>query len=420
MSSVTTLYRLILLCLFSVCGYLYSQEVAIQKYTVDLNGQVQLEINSDTDHYYILEIKHTPGGDFDLITSMTLGEAGTTTITEPLSQYPLERYRVLEYPIASPIDSDDDGVDDITEFNNIPTQAPLNPAPPIDIKDGTVAVDSLSTFRKLAVTKERVQWAEYLNGKSFVKYLITDWKTDKPKVFYINTETHRFHKDFGDAIDVESLGENVRKGEIIYHPTTVSNNGTLGTFTFGFSNGHGDDFEVVQKCHELLAINMPLLKNNLSYFVTTNSKDEYDRDETLYEQSRVPVLLEDDVYAEVDYWALNQAEGFGFFRKMDLEETPGPRDVVLYESVPNELPRVGGIMTSAIQSPLSHVNLRAIQDQTPNAFIRNPLEIDSIADLLNDFVYYKVDQNQYIIRKASLEEVNAWFEELRPSEEQVP
>ncbi|MFK7971662.1 MAG: PEP/pyruvate-binding domain-containing protein, partial [Bacteroidia bacterium] len=47
-------------------------------------------------------------------------------------------------------------------------------------------------------------------------------------------------------------------------------------------------------------------------------------------------------------------------------------------------------------------------------------EIDSIADLLNDFVYYKVDQNQYIIRKASLEEVNAWFEELRPSEEQVP
>lgn len=415
------LIRIFLFLLLAISLQAYGQqEIPILDYSTDANGNVQLEVASSSDHYYILKARHGASGDFHLTTSMTMGAAGKTTITEPLGAYPQDHYQVLEFPVASPGDNDGDGKDDISEYNAIPTHAPINAAEPIDLDDGVLAVNSLTLFKQLAVTRERVQWAEYLNGKSFVKYLITDYLTDKPKIYFIDTEKHPLHKSFGDAIGVESVGETVRKGELIYHPTTVSNNGTLGTFTFGFSNGHGDDFEVVQNVLELLAANMPLLKNNLSYFVTVNSNDEYDRDKTLYQSSRVPVLLEADVYAEVDYWALNVAEGFGFFRKMNPNETPGVRDVVLYESLPNELPRVGGIMTSAIQSPLSHVNLRAIQDQTPNAFIRNPLEVDSIANLLDEYVYYKVEQGRYIIRQASLEEVNAWFEDLRPAVTQIP
>ena len=58
----------------------------------------------------------------------------------------------------------------------------------------------------------------------------------------------------------------------------------------------------------------------------------------------------------------------------------GSRDIVLYDQLPNSLPRVGGIMTSVVQTPLSHVNLRAIQDNVPNAYIADPLSIDSIAN----------------------------------------
>jgi len=127
-----------------------------------------------------------------------------------------------------------------------------------------------------------------------------------------------------------------------------------------------------------------------------------------------------EVYADIDYLALNVAEGYGFFRVMDLEDTPNSRDVVLYESVPNTLPRVGGIMTSFVQTPLSHVNLRAIQDNIPNAFIRNPLTVDSIANLVGKYIYYRVDQDKYFIREASLQEVNEWFDDIRPTEEQTP
>ena len=35
-------------------------------------------------------------------------------------------------------------------------------------------------------------------------------------------------------------------------------------------------------------------------------------------------------------------------------------------------------------------------------------------------VYYKVENEQYEIREATLTEVNDWYEDLRPTEAQIP
>jgi hypothetical protein len=406
--------------IFAFVNVSHGQEVTITNYSINSNGQVELEINSSPNHYYILKVRHDVASDFDLATSMTLGNTGTTIISEPLGNYPLAHYQVLEYPIAAPTDTDGDGTNDIVEYNAIPDQNPLNAAEPIQISDGLVAVDALTTFNALSVTQNVVLWSEFLNGKKFVKYLIGDFHTSSPKIYFINSDVHNLHADFANALGIDYLGDQVKKGQIIYHPTSVSANGTLGTFAFNYSNGHGEAFDVVQRTHELLAANMPFMENNLSYFITDNNTDEYEADAAEFLTSRIPVLFEADIFAEVDYWGLNQAEGFGLLRHVTPSDVPGPRDIVLYESLPNELPRVGGIISSAIQTPLSHVNLRAKQDGIPNAFIRDALEVDEIAQLLDHLVYYKVEQNQYTIREATEEEVNTWYESIRPPEIQNP
>ncbi len=397
----------------------YGQEVPILNYSTNSNGQVQLEVNSTDQHYYILNIRHNIDSVFQLPTSMTLGEAGTTVITESVASYPLAHYQVLEYSIATPVDTDGDSIDDISEYQNMPDQSPLNAAFSIEVENGLVMIDSFSTFEELSVKKDVVQWSEFLNGKEFAKYIIVDFFT-KPKIFFINSNNHDLHEDFANEVGIDYLGDHVKKGQIMYHPTIASNNGTDGVFAFNYSNGHPQDFDIVQTTFELLSSNMPFLENNLSYFITDLNKDQYEEDKDFFEDSRVPILLETDVYEDVDYWPLNRAEGFGFFRKMALEELPGQKDIVLYETLPNSLPRVGGIMTSVIQTPLSHVNLRAIQDGLPNAFIRDPLAIDSIADLLDHYIYYKVESDAYFIREATLEEVNDWYEDLRPENVQIP
>lgn len=343
-----------------------SQEVPIINHTIDLKGQIHLEVNSSPLNYYLLQIRHHPDSAFKTTSSMTLGQSGTTFITEPLGYYPLSHYLVTQYVIQTPEDSDGDGIDDIAEFTNMPLQSPLNAAESTAITDALVGIDNLERFDEISVKHDTVQWNEYLNGKAFVKYLIEDFNTSSPKIYFINSKTHRLHIDFANAIGIEYPSESIKSGHIIYHPTIVSNNRSPGTFAFNFTNAESQAFKVVQRTQELLAANMPFIENNLSYFVHTDNEDWYEEQITLYQNSRVPVIFESEVYAETNYWGLNQAEGYGYFRKMTLDETPGARDIVLYESIPNSLPRVGGIMTSYIQTPLSHVNLRAIQNNVPN------------------------------------------------------
>ena len=395
-----------------------SQEVPILSYSTNENGQAQIEVNSTVDKYYILKVRHHKDSAFVIPTSITLGKTNTTLLVEPLENYPLEHYQVLEYALDAPADTDADGINDLVEYQNAPLQNPINAAPPIAMEDGMIMIENFEDFKALSIKKDFIKWSEFLNGKEFVKFMILDF--DHPQVFFINSDEHDLHSDFAKAIGIDPLNDRIIKGQVIYHPTSISNNGTLGTFAFNYSNGRARDFDIVQKTNELLAANMPFINNNFSYFVTEYSEEQYAQDQALYQQSRIPILFEKDIYQGVDYWGLNQAEGFGFFRQMNLDEIPGPRDIVLYESLPNSLPRVGGIMTSVIQTPLSHVNLRAIQNNVPNAFIRNPLAIDSIANLLDQFIYFKVEQDNYFIREATLAEVNDWFEDLRPKTDQTP
>ena len=395
-------------------------QVPIESYTVGSDGRVRVRVSAHADSYYLLQLRHAATTDDFLPVSLTPGQDGPLTLTEPAAAYPRAHYRVLAYPRTAPGDADGDGVDDLTELAALPLRSPLNAAPPVARGDGTVALDQFDTFRALSLTRDRIQWSEFLNGKGYVKFIITDFYTEQPKLYFIDSRRHYLHADFAEAVGIDHLGEQIKKGQVIYHPQEVAASGQRGTFAFNYSNGHGDDFATVRRTYELLAANMPFLTNNLAYYVTALSEDEYARDLALYRDARLPLLYESDVFAAVDYLALNPQRAYGIFRRLGVGELPGPRDVVLYDALPNDLPRVAGIVTSVVQTPLSHVNLRAIQNELPNAYIRDPLGVDSLAQLLDGPVYYEVRPDGYVLREATTEEVNEWFEDLRPAVGQRP
>ena len=60
-------------------------------------------------------------------------------------------------------------------------------------------------------------------------------------------------------------------------------------------------------------------------------------------------MFDQDVVPESGWLALHPGEGYGLLRVMEPDERPNPRDVVIYEALPNELPRVAGIVTTALQ-----------------------------------------------------------------------
>jgi hypothetical protein len=408
----------LLLCFFSANGFCFAQPVQIDNYAVNIFGQVQLTIQGQEGKYYILHAQH--GDDFNWATSLTIGVDGTMIISESSSAYTLDKYTITAHDIDNPDDYDQDGIDDITEFNNMPTDAPFNKAYAIDIEDGATSIPDTETFNQLA-TINNVGWAPFLDDQLYVKFGILDLDTDEPKVYFINSNTYTIHASFWNGIDATVSGDD-GSGEIVFNPNEILPSGVIGTYSFNFSFGNAYDFEKTQRAYEFLVANMPFLQNNMNHFIGQNDEDDHlNNYADEFEGSRIEVVLETDVFAEVNYIPLHLAEGYGFFKHMqDLNETPGSRDIVLYDVLPNSLPRVGGIITSVVQTPLSHVNLRAIQDNVPNAYIANPLSNDAIASLLNGYIYYKVESDQYEIREATLAEVNDWYEDLRPTETQYP
>jgi len=394
------------------------QNVPILGYSTNSVGQVQLEIDAEADKYYTLLADH-PNSNFESITSITIGTDGRMQISESLAAYPPGSYSITSYDIANPHDTDGDGTNDLAELANMPTDAPLNFASPIDFTDGTTSIPDAATFASMAVVAD-VPWAPFLDGQQFVKFGILDRDTDQPQIYFINSNTHFIHANFFDAIGANVNGDD-GSGEIVFNPNEITPEGVIGTYAFNFSFGDALDFEASQRTFELLVANMPFIRNNMKHFIGTSGENTY---ESQYKDdfvgSRIEVILESEVFGDVDYLPFNKAEGFGFFRQMSLDDNPGSRDIVLYDALPNSLPRVGGIITSVIQTPLSHVNLRAIQDNVPNAYIKDPLQIDTIADLLGNYIYYKVEDERYYIREATLEEVNDWYENLRPTEAQIP
>lgn len=418
----------ILLFFLSLLAFMpvLAQEVPIISSSINSYGKIQIKINSSLDYYYVLHCKPDLQKEQEWIVSVTLGEDSITTLTEQLKAFPIEHYRVTQHSVDNPGDMDNDSINDLEELANLGRLNPINSSFEIDINDGVVCIPDREIFETLSYKGTHVLIDLHLKDLEFVKFYILDAKNENRRVYFMNTETHRSHGRFASKIRINSGTEGGKiagsmRGEIIYHPNVVAPNGKLGVYRFEFEPNDSFGFEDIQMAYELLAASFPLLQNNWMYYPMPNAAlPLYFQEKELYDNSRIAILLEEDVYADVDFLPLNKAEGYGLLKVMGLDERPNSRDIAIYEALPNELSRVGGIITTVPQTPLSHVNLRAIQDNVPNAFIKGALEIDTISNLIGKYVYFKVDSKGFKIREATLSEVEAHYDNLRPKESQFP
>ena len=393
---------------------------------------VPVVVESTAEEYFVLYVRLDP--DYVLLdpgtprsevpVSVTLGQEPTTTLTDRLSALPKEHYRVEKYLIADPADVDGDCIDDIAELQDPVGMNPVNPAPAVPLADGVVAIPDHETFQTILDGIRRVE----INGRltergrlESVPFLVFGHYSDRPAVYFANNETHLGFIHNNNLRANPLYWEGQVHGEIVYHPDVIAPNGYLGVYLYSFLPTRYHSVDTVALVHEVLAASMHIVDNNLAYRPTYPTMlQAYDRERASYDDSRVNVMLEEDILRDVDFIPFNRAEGYGFLRVMSLEERPNPRDIVIYETLPNELSRVAGIITTVPQTPLSHVNLRAIQDGVPNAFIRDALDDTDIDDLIGSFVNYTVTEDGYSIREATRAEVDAHHAASRPTHTQTP
>ena len=360
---------------------------------------VPIVVQSSTEEYFVLYVQHdVDGTEVELPVLVKLGEAGTTTLSENVEALPKERYRVEKHQITDPADIDGDCIDDITELGNPVSMNPVNPAAPVDLSDGALAVPDKQTYDTLAIYRT-------------VKFILLGWDTDRPSLYFINAKQHPNHQTFLDDRGIER--NQALLGRITYRSVGSEE-------IFHFRVRANPSFVFVDRVYTLLAASMPLLDDNLTFHILNYQLPDLQPELPLLRESRINLVFDDDLFAGTNFLALNPGEGYGRLQALEPDDRPHPRDIVLYEALPNELPRVAGIISAVPQTPLSHVNLRAVQDGIPNAFIRDALDDRDIAPLIGGYVRYTVTENGWELRAVTPAEVEAHYESSRPAHTQTP
>ena len=364
---------------------------------------VPIVVTSTTNDYFVLYVSHdVDGSDVEIPVLVKRGSAGTTTLAENVEALPAERYRVEKYLIADPADVDGDCIDDITELGDLGNMSPVNPAAAIELSDGAVVVLDTQTYDALAVG-------------GYFKFGLIGMDTDRPSVYFINTKTHPTHQTFLDDRSINR--QRVILGAIAYNQNLVAPDGSQGVYRYSLNTlplRYRHSFSLMERIHTLLAASMPLLEDNLALYVRNSQLPDIQSDLPLYRESRINLVFDGDVYSGINFLALNPGVGYGRLQVLDPDGRPHPRNIVIYDALPNELPRVAGIMTTVPQTPLSHVNLRAVQDGIPNAYIRYIRDDPAVAPLIGSYVRYEVAEDGYSVRAATKEEVDAHYEASRP------
>ena len=393
--------------------------------TVIAVTSVPITVSSTENDYFFLYVKHDRGSGAvtNVPVSITRGESGTTSLSDSLSPLGADKYRVEKYLVANPADVDGDCVDDITELDNFGHRNPTNPAMPVPAQRGSVALKDRAAFEKLSYKGDRVgdRWLRYIE---FVKFNIANIDTERPKLWFQNTSVYRSHFNFLSAALQEVVNccwSGAARGSLIYYPNGVAPDGSLGVYRWEFQTSDSFAFREVAIVNETLATAMPFLKGKLAYypFVGEQAKNKYKQQKSLYDASRVNILLESDIPLDAEYAAYNVAEGYGLLGVFEPGELPGPRDIAILSVLPNDLPRAAGVITTVPQTPLSHVNLRAIQNGTPNAFMRDALIDKAVTDLLDSYVYYRTTADGFTLRAATKAEVDEHHSALRPQQTQT-
>lgn len=395
-------------------------------------GKVSFTINSNPESYYLLrrsrDLAEVGEG---RVVAMVRGTADPVTLTDSSRPKDQAYYQVVTHENALHHDTDGDGFRNTTELGRFGINNPLNPAPPISSSHGATGIVNRAHFERLSNRDDR-PGAQSVRE---VKFLVYNVHTDDPVLYFADSNRFQYHFDFTQVatgrysnlglFNNETYFDNTRRknlaGSLISHDNYVDAEGRQGLYTVEFWPTDPVAFRFVQKAYELIAAGMPFVDGNIAYHPASETQRRWHRTERRdFDKSFINVIQSEELYGNVIYTGLNPGEGYGRLRVVTGTETLSVRDIAIFRNIPNDLTHVAGIITEIPQTPLSHINLKAKQNNTPNAYIKDAATHPEIVPFLGENVYFRVDADGFEIRAATTAEVDAWFESIRPEHPQVP
>ncbi|HEY0405454.1 MAG TPA: PEP/pyruvate-binding domain-containing protein [Pyrinomonadaceae bacterium] len=236
-------------------------------------------------------------------------------------------------------------------------------------------------------------------------------RNDKNRIYYVNTQRYKFHKDFinGNYLSLERGEEffqnNYLKPNRRFILGTLAFQSPVKRWTFEFWEGDLIPAEQIKLAYEVIS--------NSFFEPVAFKPNSLRQEEDSAALAGMPRVLQSDITKEQEYQALNMARGLGrihVIEKLDEHVEIGFNEILVLNEVPITLPPVAGIITSKPSTPLSHINLLAKGWKVPNAYIKNATELLKQYD--GWWVSFETKFDGYDIKRADKKQLEIYQQEI--------
>ena len=386
-------------------------------------GHFQSSITTTPDHYYLLQRADTLSGPWESV-ALRPGTGLPLDLADPASMASRAFYRVAAVPLAAPLDSDGDGRDDYAEWQAGIGGNPFNPAAAPASTDAAIILTDPIRYEKLA-HRDNFPGAPDVRE---VKFLVTGADTAAPRLYLLNTNLHQYHYYFaqdvlGYSADLTTFNNqtyftDARKqiaGSLIFYPHYTRGSGPAGLYAIEFWPSDGIAYRHVRMAYGLVSRALPWMDRRLAYHPAGLTQEQrLGSEASSWQQASIDRISSDELFASTTYSVLNPGVSFGRLLLGGGTTAVTSRDIVVLPTVPADLSRVAGIITEAPQTPLSHINLKAKQNKTPNCYLKNALTDPRITALAGKNVRFEVASDGLLLREATAAEVETYLDALRP------
>ena len=235
---------------------------------------------------------------------------------------------------------------------------------PDSTKNSLPKIESRNAFDSIA----RVYHAGTPYSIPHVMFVID--RRSNNKIYFVNSQKYRFHKDFLLATYLVPRGTDVFKGIYVdldrrFIVGTIAWQAPVEKFTWELWEGDLASAELIKIANAAI---------NASFFQKTTYKPNSIRQEDVSANIGIDRILQDELNRNQAYLALNTGTAIGRVHIIDkLDDTVeiGDNEILILKELPLNLPPVRGIIIAKPSSPLSHVNILAKGWNIPNVYIKD-------------------------------------------------
>jgi rifampicin phosphotransferase len=195
-------------------------------------------------------------------------------------------------------------------------------------------------------------------------------RRNKNKIYYVNSQKFRFHKDFLYATGLAPLGSDIYKTAYFnenrrFIVGTIAWQKTVDKWTWELWEGDLANADHIKTANSVI---------NKTFFQPVNYKPNSIRQEDVSANIGIDRVTQDEINKNQEYLALNTGKAIGrihIIEKLDDTVEIGVNEILILKELPESIPPVRGVIVAKPSSPLSHINILAKGWDIPNLYIKD-------------------------------------------------